>query len=274
MTIKQALTWACIKLNKSDSPQLDAEVLLSFVIKKNKTELYTYPEKKITNNEIVKFKKLINKRTKNYPVAYLINSQEFFGNTFYIDERVLIPRPETEILIEQAVQLIKIYKLKTIADIGTGSGCIAITLKKIFPKLFIIASDISQAALQVAKTNALLQRTKIHFIKGDLLTPFQLNEIDLFIANLPYVSPKIYSRSKSIQAEPKNALFAKKQGLEYIERILKNSLSLKYQPKFILLEINPEQFTKIKKITSKLHWQIKPYRDLQKHIRTLKITLK
>jgi len=274
MTIKQALTWACIKLNKLDSPQLDAEVLLSFVIKKNKTELYTHPEKKITNKQTTVFKKLINKRAKNYPVAYLINSKEFFGYKFYVDKRVLIPRPETEIIIEKAFQLIEMYKLKTIADIGTGSGCIAITLKKIFPKLFINASDISELALQVAKKNARFHKTKIHFAKGDLLTPFQLKKIDLFIANLPYVSHKIYSQSKSIKTEPKHSLFAKKQGLEYIERILEESLSLKYKPKFLLLEISPEQFTKIKKITNKLHFQIKSYQDLQKNIRTLKITLK
>lgn len=107
MLIKEALIWANNKLKNLDSPQLDAEVLLSFILKKNKFFLYTHPEKKLSKLQLNKFKFLINKRKKNYPVAYLTNNKEFFGINFYVDNRVLIPRPETEILVEQAISLIK-----------------------------------------------------------------------------------------------------------------------------------------------------------------------
>lgn len=256
MFIKEALNWAENKLKKLASPQLDAEVLLSFVLKKEKTFLFTYPENKLTNKQINKFKLLINKRVKNYPVAYLINHKEFFGLNFYVDQRVLIPRPDTEIMVEQAFKLIEKYKLKSVADIGTGSGCLAITIKKRHPKLDVYASDISLPALQVAKKNARLNNTKIIFKPGDLLTPYKHLKIDMFLANLPYLSQEIYHQAKTIKYEPKSALFAKKHGLEYIEATITNLKKLKYKPKYLLLEINPEQLTKITFLISQNGYQI------------------
>lgn len=271
MTIKKALSFAYKKLIHFPSPQLDADILLSFVLKKPKTYLYINTEKKLTTLQVNKFKKLINLRSKHQPIAYLTNQKEFFGFNFYVDKRVLIPRPETETLIELVNKLLRTQKIKTVADIGTGSGCIAISLKKINPYIRIFASDISTPALQVAKKNSKFQQTKIKFLKGNLLTPYQHKKIDLYIANLPYVSPEIYKKEKSIKAEPKQALFAKNHGLEYIENIIYAIQLLKYKPKFLLLEINPNQFKKIKKISNYLPIKITAYRDLQKKIRILKI---
>jgi release factor glutamine methyltransferase len=271
MTIKKALYLAYKKLIYSPSPQLDADILLSFVLKKSKTYLYINTEKKLTTLQVNKFKKLINLRSKHQPIAYLTNQKEFFGFNFYVDKRVLIPRPETEILIELANKILNAQKIKTIADIGTGSGCIAITLKKINPYIHIFASDISASALQVAKKNSKHLQTKIKFLKGSLLTPYQHKKIDLYIANLPYVSPEIYKQEKSIKAEPKQALVAKNHGLEYIENLIYGIQLLKYKPKYLLLEINPNQYKKIKKISKYLPIKINAYRDLQKKIRILKI---
>ncbi len=272
MIITEALRWAKNKLSNIDSPQLDAEVLLSFVLKKNKTFLYTYPEKKLSKPQTDKFKILIKQRAKNIPSAYLTKQKEFFGLNFYVDKRVLIPRPETEIIVEQASELIKKYKLKSLADIGTGSGCIAITLKKLFPKLKVLASDISLPALAVAKKNARLNKVRIQFKKGDLLTPYKHLKIDILVANLPYLSQEIYNSAKTIKHEPKTALFAKKQGLEYIENTIKQIVKLNIRAKFLLLEIDPSQSKKLKKKLNKLNYQVTITKDLQKLDRTLTIT--
>ncbi len=245
MTIREALLWAISKLKKSNSPQLDAEVLLSFILHKDKSYLFTYPEKKLTAHQIKKFINLTKQRVNNYPIAYLTSYKEFYGLNFYVDKRVLIPRPETEILVEQARLLINKYKLKTLADIGTGSGCLAISLKKLFPRLKVYASDIDLRAIQVAKKNAHLNKVPITFKIGDLLTPYKQQPIDIFLANLPYLSQKVYYQAHTIKHEPKTALFAKKNGLYYIEAIIQSLNKLKYKPQYLLLEIDPKQIKKI-----------------------------
>ncbi len=274
MTIQKTLKWAKIKLKKLDSPQLDAEVLLSFVLGKEKTYLYTYPEKKLLNKQIKKFKYLVNKRSFNYPIAYLTHHKEFYNLNFYINNHVLIPRPETEIMVEQTIDLIKKYNLKTVADIGTGSGCIAISLKKNLPDLDVYASDIDQKALSVAKTNAKLNLCKIEFKKGNLLTPYKHLKIDIYVANLPYLSHEIYQTAKTIKHEPKHALFAKNQGLEYIESTIEQLNKLDFKPKYLLLEIDPSQSKTILKILSKLNYQTIIIKDLKSLNRTLIIKIK
>lgn len=241
MNIKQALILAYDKLNHLDSPQLDAEVLLSFAINKDKTYLYTHPEKKLTTNQINKFKNLINERTKYYPVAYLTKSKEFYDLNFYVDERVLIPRSTTETLVEKTINIIKKYKFKTIADIGTGSGCIAISLKKQIPSLKVYATDISSKALTVAKKNAKTHNTKIIFKQGNLIEPIRNIKTDLIIANLPYVDYQVYKKEPSIKFEPKLALVAKNKGLEFNQQLLQQIAILTKKPKAIILEIESTQ---------------------------------
>ncbi|MFH1226121.1 MAG: HemK/PrmC family methyltransferase, partial [bacterium] len=144
MNIKKILKQAAEKLKaaKIDSAFLDADILLAFTLKKPKEFLYSYPEKKLTKNQLAKFNQLINRRAKREPVAYLINRKEFYGLDFYVDKNVLIPRPLTETLVEEIIKKVKNKKV-VIADIGTGSGCIAITLKKHLPQATIYAIDIS-----------------------------------------------------------------------------------------------------------------------------------
>ncbi|MBU1036586.1 peptide chain release factor N(5)-glutamine methyltransferase [Patescibacteria group bacterium] len=228
MNLKQALSWATYKLQAKNinSAKLDAEILLSFVLKKDKTFLYSHPEQTISHKPLAIYRKLINQRSENYPVAYLTGEKEFYGYKFFVNKNVLIPRPLTEELVEKALQTINRLikhpnKQITIADIGTGSGCIIISLANELKKKYgslknfkFYATDISAKALKVAKKNARFHQVdkSIKFFQGDLLKPLKSKKIDLIIANLPYLNLKDIQKEKSIQFEPKKALYSKDNG--------------------------------------------------------------
>ncbi|MFA6271879.1 MAG: peptide chain release factor N(5)-glutamine methyltransferase [Patescibacteria group bacterium] len=226
------------------SATLDAEVLLSFVLKKPKEYILSHPEIILTQKQQTTLDKLIKRRTELEPVAYLTNNKEFYGLDFYVDKNVLIPRPETELLVETVLKEIKNDLTITIADIGTGSGCIAIAIAKNLPQAKIIAVDISNPALTVAKKNAKKYGVKkqIRFVCGDLLK--KLNDpVDIIIANLPYV-PKNEAK-KEISFEPKEALFGENDGMEFLEKIITQSKTKLNENGVILLEIHPPQADKI-----------------------------
>ncbi len=267
-TIAGALAWAIKELkDKSASAALDAEVLLCFILKKEKTFLYTYPEKTLTPFQFSVYKKNISRRKKAVPIAYIINRQEFYGLDFYIDKRVLVPRPETEQLIE----IVQVYTKKstsklTIADIGTGSGCIAITLKKLHPALSMLATDISEAALTVAKKNAKKHGVKIIFKRGYLLTPLVNQPINILIANLPYVpttDKKISTLfTKSLKFEPSRALYAGQDGLTAYKKLLQQINHRKQKPAQLILEHDPRHAHALQKITRATGYKVKQHKDL------------
>ena len=170
MTFKQAIVWATKKLEKSTSPNLDAEVLLSFVLDKPREYLYIHPQTDLNLLQKIKFKKNIAKRALGVPVAYITNTKEFFGFDFYVDKDVLVPRPETEMLVAETIKLAKAGQV--LVDIGTGSGCIAIALAKNL-KNKIIATDVSVKALVIAKKNAQNLKVDVDYRYGNLLEPLK-----------------------------------------------------------------------------------------------------
>lgn len=272
MDIQKALLSAKLKIDKKNpsESQLDAEVLLSFVMKKPKTYLLSNLEKKLTSSQNQKFKKLVDKRIKGTPVAYLINHKEFYGLDFYVDQNVLIPRPDTEILIEEVIKKARFLNQSmdknetlNIVDIGTGSGCIAITLAKYLPYARITATDVSDKALKVAQKNARHHKVlnKINFRKGNLLKPVSKKEnIDIIVANLPYLSKK---ELINVPKEPQLALYGGKMGLELLDELFIQLTELEKTPT-IILEIAPQQFKAIdyfaeNKLGKKMH---EPVKDL------------
>lgn len=283
MTIRQLLNLATDKLkNKSTSPELDAEVLLAHVLKQSKEYLFQNQESTrlparqgIKNQEQKKFQQLVKKRATGWPVAYLTHEKEFFGLNFYVDQNVLIPRPETEGLVEMATKKIIDYKLKiindkplSVLDLGTGSGCIIIALannlqSKIY-NLKFFASDISQAALKIAKQNAKRHEVSILFKQSDLLAAWKNQRFDIIVANLPYLARQT---DPSTKFEPKQALIAKKQGLALIEKLFKQlavPFPLPPSPSTLLLEIGHDQGPKIKNL-AKVYlpgYQCKIFKDL------------
>jgi len=250
MTNQQALNWATQKLlnKKISSAALDAQLLLAFATKQNRESLLAHPEKNITAAQLLSYKKLISNRRQFKPVAYLVNKKYFFDLPFYVDKRVLIPRPETEVLIEYLINYLKNKKASiTVADIGTGSGCIAITLKRHLPKIKVIATDNSKAALAVAKKNAKNNKTKIYFFYGSLLKPIINKKIDVIVANLPYLPADelALKQAREIIHEPKQALIAADNGLGIIKKLLKQIGQQKNQPPLLVLEHHYNQSKKI-----------------------------
>lgn len=229
--IQQALKYGSINLkNKSDSSALDAEILLSFTLKKDRAFLFTYPEKELTKQQWQKYKKLIAQRKKHKPIAYITHHKEFYGLDFYVDKRVLIPRPETENLIEEVINFIKHqpqttnHQLQTtILDVGTGSGCIAIALAKNLPKAKIYAIDISKKAIAVAKINAKKHKvlSQIKFIKSNLLNRLPKTiKFNVIVVNLPYLSKKEWQNTvlDIKKYEPKLALVGGENGNEIYKK--------------------------------------------------------
>ncbi|MEK7653389.1 MAG: HemK/PrmC family methyltransferase, partial [Patescibacteria group bacterium] len=195
MTINKTLQTATKKLKRAKMPsaELDAEVLLSCAVKKPKEFLFTHPEYQLNKKQEQKFNRFISCRAKGEPVAYLIGHKEFFGLDFVVNKNVLIPRPETELLVEEVINFVKktiSHKPYAIYDVGTGSGNIAIALAKNLPRAKIIATEKSAKALIMAKKNTRLNKVKIDFYRGDLLTPVKNKKIDVVVANLPYLPSK------------------------------------------------------------------------------------
>ncbi|MCX6778734.1 MAG: peptide chain release factor N(5)-glutamine methyltransferase [Candidatus Magasanikbacteria bacterium] len=283
MDISKSLSWGYQKLKKkSTSAILDSEVLLAMILKKSKEFLYTYPEHNLTATQLTKFKKLINQRAKGAPIAYLLGYKEFFGLNFIVNKNVLIPRPDTELLVEEVTGQIKKTegnKKIILIDAGTGSGCIPVVIgKRSFDsvlrtplRMTILATDISASALTVARHNAQKNKVKIKFFQGNLLEPlskilYKNSKAQIFItANLPYLTTK-QMKEKTIQKEPRLALYGGKDGLELYQKLLQQIQNLKLTPATIFLEIDPSQkqkiLTLIKKILPNAKAEIK--KDLAK----------
>jgi release factor glutamine methyltransferase len=274
---------------------LDAEILLSYVIRKPKEYLFAHPEKELTETQETKIKKMMSRRYDGEPIAYLTNSREFYGLDFYVDKNVLIPRPETEILVEKILNQTQDAKCKikntNIFDIGTGTGNIIISIAKNIPdkisrKFSFHGIDISKKALQVARKNARKNKVdrKIEFTKSDLLEYLIKNKKTIenknliITANLPYVSPKLYDKYfQNLKFEPRTALVSDDNGLRHYKDLLKQikeSLLIDHCLLTIVLEISPEQ----KKPISRLILRIFPdakidfYKDLAGKIRIAEIS--
>ncbi len=253
MTIQQALLSAIKKLRQHNkfSAHLDAEVLLADSIHQPKSYLIAHPQKKLTEKQKQRFVSQIRTRTKGVPVAYLTGRKEFYGLSFYVNNKVLVPRPETETLIEQAITSVRELQATlqtdtvTIADIGTGTGCIGIVLAKYLPGVKIIATDISKSALSIAKKNVQKYKVtkKIRLVHGDLLAPWRQKKNrlpipTLIIANLPYLTK---NELQNVPHEPPEALYGGKLGMALIEKLISQSPNLLPPNGRLLLEISPTQ---------------------------------
>ena len=269
MTIKQVVKTYSQKLkSKSSSPILDIELLLTKTLNKPKEYLYEYPEKNLTTKQISNFKKLFNRRNKGEPIAYILGHKEFYGLTLKVNKNVLIPRPETEMLVEEVIKFSKRHKPLAICDIGVGSGAIIITLAKTLKGKFY-ATEISNKALTVAKQNAKKHKVKIKFLKGNLLEPIKNKKIDIITANLPYLDEKKENLLPSsdtigLKFEPKIAWDGGKDGLKYFRYFFEQIKKFDLKPKIIFLEIGHNQATQIKKLARQFlpAYKIKIKKDL------------
>ena len=209
------------------TPRLDAEVLLGFVLQKSRLQLYLSFEMPVFPDHLSVFRQLVQRRKEHTPVSYLTNHREFMSIDFYVDSRVLIPRPETEILVEYVLDRTSTHGPISLVDIGTGSGAIAVSLAFNRPEWYIVATDISIDALAVAETNATRHQTEIEFRSGDMLSTLESvdDKFDWIVSNPPYISSQDYKilPPDVRNFEPKLALASPPDGLQLIRILIESA---------------------------------------------------
>ncbi len=245
MNHKQCIQKAIEMLKTSDTKKLDAELLMMHLLNVNKIQLITNVYELTKEQEQLYFS-LINERNNNKPLAYILNEKEFMGLNFYVDENVLIPRPDTEILVEKTIEIIKKNSLKSFLEIGAGSGCISISLSH-FTKIKGEAVDIFLENLNICKQNAKSNNVNnIDFYISDIFSNVK-NTYDLIISNPPYIDENVFETlgKNVVDFEPHKALFADNNGLYFYEEITKNAYKYLNKNGFLAFEIGYDQKDKV-----------------------------
>ena len=265
-TIKTLLARAASSLTSySDSPSLDAEVLLGFVLYKPRTYLRAWCDTTLTDQQISAFEALLEQRLQGIPIAYLTGTREFWSRDFTVTPDVLIPRPDTELLIELSLELIPKNHALNLIDLGTGSGIIAVTLAAERPNAHITAVDASKAALAVARHNARQhQLTNIEFYQSDWFTNIPKSLFDLVVSNPPYIdSDDEHLQQGDVRFEPKTALIAEDQGLSDIQIIADKARGYLKPAGHLLIEHGYNQAPQVQAIFNALAYdKVQSYLDL------------
>ena len=238
-----------LKENNFDTYSLDVEVLLMNVTGFSKTQLYLNTDYTLKTEEYEKFKKFFNRRLKNEPIAYIIEKCEFMGMDFLLNNHTLIPRPDTEILVEKAIEIINKNNFNNALDIGTGSGAIAISLAK-YCNINVTALDINNEAIEMAKKNASMNKVKnIEFIQSDIFEKIN-NKYDIIVSNPPYIKTEdIKTLEKNVKDyEPILALDGGKSGLIFYEKITNNAIKYLNKNGYLMFEIGYDQAKEVKNI--------------------------
>jgi release factor glutamine methyltransferase len=262
-TLGRLLDWTTqyLKEKQAETPRLDAEVLLANTVGCSRIQLYTRFDEPASEAIRGKYRELVKKRIEGCPVAYLVGYKEFYSLRFAVTPSVLIPRPETEILVMEAIRLARPMTAPQILDIGTGSGAIAIALAKHLPQAQITATDLSEEALTVARQNAqtLGLAERIRFLQGNLFEPVSPSDhFDLIVSNPPYVASEEWNSLPVSVAkfEPRLALHGGLAGLEVITKLLPEA-RMKLSPNgYLLLEIGAGQANQVSDLlTAKEGWR-------------------
>jgi len=243
-TIAQALYFAKTQVESaSESASLDAQVLLGEIIHQERAYLLAHPEHPLTEEQQAHYIDWIRRRASGEPVAYIIGRRAFYDREIAVTRDVLIPRPETELLLEQALAFVNEYPSASVVDVGTGSGALAVTLAAHSSQAQVYAIDISPAALAIARYNAFLHKTKITFFDGDLFEPLIMRQlrVDVVVANLPYIATDDLASLEVTRHEPRMALDGGADGLDAIRRLIAQIPSVCNPGALILLEIGSDQ---------------------------------
>ena len=268
MQLKQTLAAAITRLGVEHipSPRLNAELLLMFTLNCDRAYLYAHPERELTSDEQIRYDAALAERARGVPAQYITGHQEFWGMDLIVTPAVLIPRPETEHVIEAVLELQTSSPGSRILDVGTGSGCIALALAKELPGAEIYATDASAAALEVARINAVRHQleSRIQFREADLLAGSENASFEFIVSNPPYVGE---SEEDSVQLEvrkfePRNAVFAGPAGVEVITRLIPQAHAALKPGGWLVMEISGTIAEEVKRLLR--DWQevqIRP--DLQ-----------
>lgn len=281
-TVKRLLNWTREYFERAglDSPRLCAEILLAHAMNRPRIQLFTAYETAPDADTVKQFRDLIRRAADHTPIAYLTGTKEFFSLAFRVTPDVLIPRPETEILVERIIDLCRRADLPQprILDLGTGSGCIAVALAKYVPEATIVATDIAQPALDVARQNAQTHDVaeRITFLQGDLYAPLDADAdaapFDIIVSNPPYIAETDRNNlpPNVRDHEPHTALFAGPDGLNVIRRLISGAPdNMKYRG-HLLIEVAYNQAATARNLLAQAPWQdIVSYRDGGGHERVL-----
>jgi release factor glutamine methyltransferase len=272
-TIWELLNWLTAQLKKNEitSPKQNAEIIISHVLQMNRLDIYLQPEKEISDTQLNSILKITSRRKRHEPLQYILGETEFYGYKIIVSNSVLIPRSETELLVEKIIHEEK--SGTRILDIGTGSGAIVIALAKNLETEYIDAVDISKIVLKIAQQNADLNNVEINFFQSDIFENVT-NKYDLIISNPPYISQVKYEQLpvEIKEYEPKSALQAENNGLYFYEKILQNAKEHLTKSGKIYFEIGYDQAKKIIEIARENEFSdIQVFKDLNGFDRIMRI---
>lgn len=244
-TIKNWLNLSYDVLKKANisSYKLDAEILLAEILNKDRTYLIAHHDQYLSKKEYKNANKLIIRRQKRIPIAYLIGKKEFYKRDFFVTKDTLIPRPESEDIIDLLIKWTNKNQALRLIDVGTGSGCLGICAKLELPRLQVTLSDISKKALKIAKKNTKNNNLNLTIINSNILDNIK-HENDIILANLPYVNSE-WERSPETEYEPKTALFAKDNGLFLIKKLITQTPKKLKVDGLLFIESDPVQHQSI-----------------------------
>ena len=253
MTIKQALIKGVtvLKLEKISTPKLKARLLLQYVLKKPRQYLIVYDNQKLTDKEEQEYLKYVELLTQGEPIEHVTHQKEFMKLNFYVDENVLIPRQDTEVLVEEVIKIAKKIKAKKILDLCTGSGAIAISLAKYLENIQLTAVDISRKALDIAMANAKNNHVqdKITFVESNLFQDLRQEKYDLIVSNPPYIRRKeLETLDREVRKEPRLALDGGEDGLDFYRNIMDKGYEYLKYGGYICLEIGYDQKEEVMQI--------------------------
>lgn len=242
------------------SARLDSELILAHVLRRSREWLLAHDAVALTQPQQQQARQLLLQRTRRQPIAYLTGKRDFYGHSFLVNEQVLVPRPESEVILAILGELAQDHHLRTVLDVGTGSGCLATSIKLAHPNLTVSACDISESALLVARRNTarlLPSGRQIKFYQSDLLSDLPVNSrFDLIVANLPYLSPGRDDLSPELAFEPAIALYADDDGLSLIKQLITTAPARLTPGGYLLLEMDTDQVETVASYATGYRYQV------------------
>ncbi len=274
MNIKEWLEVATTQFKTANipTPRLDAELLIASELKISRAELLAHPERKLKSGELQQLRQQTERRANHEPIAYILGYKEFYSREFLVSPKVLVPRPESETIIDLLKKHLSNYQKELrLLDIGAGSGCLGITAKLEIPDLKITLLDISTEALKIAQTNAEKFSLPAQFIKSNLLQNYS-KPTDIILANLPYVANNFPINSEA-NHEPELAIFGGEDGLDYYRQMFSQIQNNKpIRPSWIFTESLPPEHSNLQKIANKYGFMEIDRKDLVQVFKPLKQT--
>ncbi|MDP2270796.1 MAG: peptide chain release factor N(5)-glutamine methyltransferase [Archangium sp.] len=273
-TIRRVLEWTRGHFDKQDidDPRLTSEILLGHVLSLPRVKLYMDLDRPLSKEELATYRALIQRRLAFEPTQYLVGFKEFYGRRFAVDQRVLIPRSETELLVEAVLQDVKKDAPSRVLDVCTGSGCIAVTIAAERPQASVWATDLMPGAIAVAKSNAETHQVdgRVTFFQGDLLAAVPAGtRFDVIVSNPPYVKTgELATLQKEVRQEPREALDGGPEGVTLIARLVTDALPLLKPGGLLAMEIGEDEGTAVRELLTRAGYHdVKIEKDLARHER-------